>query len=72
MGDKEDRVHKTTPVGDQANPQVLADEVWLLRETVDKLERQVRESERAARRLDVRDAVTRALAESSSLVEVAP
>ena len=47
-------------------------EVRRLRETVAELEQRVGESSRAERRLAVRDGVTGALAESSSLEEAAP
>jgi hypothetical protein len=57
---------------DGENPDLLAQELLRLRETATELERQVEESRRAMQRLGVRDEVTRALAESSSLVEAAP
>jgi PAS domain S-box-containing protein len=57
---------------DGENLDLLAQQLLRLRETVTELERQVEESKRAMQRLAVRDEVTRALADSSSLVEAAP
>jgi PAS domain S-box-containing protein len=57
---------------DRENPERLAQEIVRLRETATELERQVEESKRAIQRLAVRDEVTRALAESSSLAEAVP
>jgi len=50
----------------------LTAELRRLRETAASLEQQAAESKRAAQRLSVRDAVTRALAGSRSLAEAAP
>ncbi len=47
-------------------------DVERLRETLAKLERELEQSRRAERRLALRDAVTRALADSGSLVEATP
>jgi PAS domain S-box-containing protein len=57
---------------DKENPERLAQEIARLRETTTELERQVEDSKRAIQRLAVRDEVTRALADSSSLAEAAP
>jgi PAS domain S-box-containing protein len=54
------------------NPDLAAQEIIRLREIIIDLERQIAESRRAGQRLAVRDAVTSALAESSSLEEAAP
>jgi PAS domain S-box-containing protein len=55
---------------EEADP--LAQDSRRLRETVAELVRQVEESRRTEQRLFLRDGVTRALADSSSLVEAAP
>ena len=52
--------------------ELLRQQLLHLQETATELERQVEESRRAIQRLAVRDEVTRALADSSSLDEVAP
>jgi PAS domain S-box-containing protein len=57
---------------DKENPERLTQEITRLRETATELERQVVDSKRAIQRLAVRDEVTRALADSSSLAEAAP
>jgi len=49
-----------------------SEEVRALKQTIASLEKRVSESRRAERRLAVRDAITRALAESSSLAQAAP
>ena len=54
------------------SPEMLAQQVRELRKTVTELKGQVQESRRAEQRLVVRDGVTRALAESSSLEQAAP
>ena len=54
------------------NPDVLGQELQRLRQAATELEGHVEESRRAAQRLAVRDAVTHALADSSSLIEAAP
>ncbi len=56
----------------EEGPDVLAQELLRLRQAATDLERHVDESRRAGQRLAVRDAVTRTLAESCSLLEAAP
>jgi PAS domain S-box-containing protein len=54
------------------SPDVIGQELLRLRQAATDLEGYVEDSRRAGQRLAVRDAVTRALAESSSLLEAAP
>jgi PAS domain S-box-containing protein len=67
-----DRDWRSGLSADGGNPDAVEQEIRDLHETVAELERQVAESRRVAQRLAVRDAVTGALAQSSSLFGAAP
>jgi PAS domain S-box-containing protein len=72
-GFQRQKVEVTALSADGENPTTAGQEEFLrLRQKVAELERQVGESRRDVQRFSVRDAVTSALAESSSLVEAAP